>query len=166
MLDKNFIFKKFPICPPINTIKKRGQKFKNSLKTISFVNCPATPKIEFIKIKREAAVVICFGYPALIKNKNGLKNIPPPIPIIPEINPIIEPIVIDKIFGNCLIFILFLLNDLLSINKSNPAKTKTKNNNISNSFFSIEIEAPKKVNGIDPIRYGMSNLRFKLPDLT
>ena len=25
LLDKNFIFKKFPICPPIKTAKKRGQ---------------------------------------------------------------------------------------------------------------------------------------------
>jgi len=70
-----------------------------------FVSCPATPKIEFIKIKREAVVAICFGYPAFIKNNNGLKNIPPPIPTIPEINPITEPIEIDKIFGICFILI-------------------------------------------------------------
>ena len=56
LLDKNFIFKKFPICPPISTAKKRGQKFKNSLNTISFVSCPATPKIEFIKINKDAVV--------------------------------------------------------------------------------------------------------------
>ena len=42
---------------------------------------------------------------------------------------------------------------------------KTKNSNISNISFSIEIEAPKKVNGIDPIKYGPSNLRLMLPDL-
>ena len=118
MLDKNFIFKKFPIWPPISTAKKRGQKFKNSLNTISFVSCPATPKIEFIKINKDAVVAICFGYPAFIRNKNGLKNIPPPIPTIPETNPIKEPIKIDKIFGICFTITWFLLNDLLSINKN------------------------------------------------
>ena len=50
LLDKNFIFKKFPICPPIKTATKRGQKFKNSSNTTSFVSCPATPNIELIKI--------------------------------------------------------------------------------------------------------------------
>ena len=39
------------------------------------------------------------------------------------------------------------------------------NNNISNKSFSIEIEAPKKAKGMDPVRYGTSNLRFILPDL-
>ena len=61
LLDKNFIFKKLPICPPINTVIKRGQYFKNSYKTISLVNCPATPKMELININRDAVLVICFG---------------------------------------------------------------------------------------------------------
>ena len=46
-----------------------------------------------------------------------------------------------------------------------PAIVKIKNNNISNKSFSIEIEAPKKAKGMDPVRYGTSNLRFILPDL-
>ena len=54
------------------------------------------PKIEFIKINNEAVLVICFGYPAFFKNKKGLKNIPPPIPIIPETKPIAEPTKKDK----------------------------------------------------------------------
>ena len=53
-------------------------------------------KTEFIKINNEAVLVICFGYPALIKNKIGLKNIPPPIPTTPETKPITEPIKKDK----------------------------------------------------------------------
>ena len=89
-------------------------------------SCPATPKIEFIKINKDAVVAICFGCPAFIRNKNGLKNIPPPIPTIPETNPIKEPIKIDKIFGICFTITWFLLNDLLSINKNIPAITKTK----------------------------------------
>ena len=42
---------------------------------MSFVSCPATPNIELIKINRDAVVAICFGYPAFIKNKIGLKKI-------------------------------------------------------------------------------------------
>ena len=60
-----------------------------------FVNCPIIPKIEFIKINNEAVVTICFGFPALIKNKIGLKKIPPPIPTIPDMNPKIHPIIIE-----------------------------------------------------------------------
>ena len=40
------------------------------------------------------------------------------------------------------------------------------NNNISNNSFVIEIEAPKNAKGIEPIKYGVSNLRLRLPDLT
>ena len=104
------------------------------------------------KINKDAVVVICFGYPAFIRNKNGLKNMPPPIPTIPEINPIKEPIKIDKIFGICFTITWFLLNDLLSINKNIPAITKTKKSKISNNSFPIEIEAPKKAKGMDPKR--------------
>ena len=69
-VGKIFIFKKFPICPPIKTTKKSGQKFKNLSKTISFVICPATPNIELIKINKDAELAICLGCPALIKKKN------------------------------------------------------------------------------------------------
>ena len=118
-----------------------------------------------IKIKSEDVVAICFGYPAFIKNNKGLRNIPPPIPTIPEVNPITEPIKIDKIFGICFILIWSLLNDLLSINKNTPAITKTIKSNISNISFLIPIEAPIKAKGIDPVRYGVSNLRLRFPDL-
>ena len=40
------------------------------------------------------------------------------------------------------------------------------NNNISNNSLEIEIEAPKNAKGIEPIKYGVSNLRLRLPDLT
>ena len=50
-------------------------------------------------MNKDAVVAICFGYPAFIKNKIGLKNMPPPIPIIPEVKPIIEPIKSEIIFG-------------------------------------------------------------------
>ena len=131
------MFKKFPNCPPMKTARKRGQKFKNSLETISFVSCPATPNIELIKINRDAVVAICFGYPAFIKNKIGLKKIPPPIPTIPEIRPIIDPIIKDKIFGISLILILLLLKDLLSRNNKKPATIRIINNNISNNSLVI-----------------------------
>ena len=144
---------------------KRGQKSKNSLNTTSFVSWPATPNKELIKINKDAVVIICFGYPAFIKNRIGLKKIPPPIPTIPEINPIIDPMIIDKILGILFIFISLLLNDLLSRNKKKPATIKTTNNNISNNSLVICIEAPKKTKGIEPIRYGVSCLKSKLPFL-
>ena len=53
------------------------------------------PEIELIRINNEAAVIICFGLPAFNKNKIGLKNIPPPIPTTPEINPNTPPIKIE-----------------------------------------------------------------------
>ena len=47
-----------------------------------------------------------------------------------------------------------------------PATAKIKNNNISNRFLEISIDAPKKTKGIDPKRYGKSNFTLRLPDLT
>ena len=91
---------------------------------MSFVSWPATPKIELTKINNEAAVAICFGCPAFIKNKIGLRNIPPPIPTIPEMNPIIDPINIERTFGIEFILIWSLLYDLFLINKSFEKKIK------------------------------------------
>ena len=88
---------------PSKTKMNKGQYFKNSSKTIFLVNCPATPKIELININKEAVLVICLGQPAFNRNNIGLKNIPPPIPTIPDINPRIEPIIIDKKIGTFLI---------------------------------------------------------------
>ena len=46
----------------------------------------------------------------------------------------------------------FLLKDLLSISKKNPANIKIKKSKISNKSLSIEIDAPKKTKGTDPIK--------------
>ena len=62
------------------------------MKTMSFVNCPIIPDMELIKINIDVVVTICFGLAALIKKRIGLKNIPPPIPTIPETKPNIAPI--------------------------------------------------------------------------
>ena len=125
MLDKNFIFKKFPICPPIKTAKKHIQKSKNLSKTISLVICPATPNIELIKINKDAEVAICLGCPAFIRKRIGLKKIPPPIPINPEKKPITDPIKIEKIFGILFILNSLFIKDLLSMNSNVPATVKT-----------------------------------------
>ena len=95
---------------------------------------------------------MCFGVPAFIKKRKGLKNIPPPIPTRPEIKPIKDPIKIDKIFGVWFILIWSLLNDLLSINKKMPANIKITNSRVSKNSLSIVIEAPTNAKGIDPIR--------------
>ena len=49
-------------------------------------------------MNNDAAVAISFALPALIKSNIGLKKIPPPIPTIPDINPIELPIKKAKIF--------------------------------------------------------------------
>ena len=46
-------------------------------------------------MKSEAAVTICLGLPAFSKKSIGLKNIPPPIPTIPETKPNAAPINIE-----------------------------------------------------------------------
>ena len=67
----------------------------NSFITLSFVNWPKTPDTELIKINRDEVVAIFLGKSALSKNKIGLKNIPPPIPTMPEIKPNVPPIRVD-----------------------------------------------------------------------
>ena len=73
---------------------------------MSLVNCPITPAIELTRMNKEVAVTICFGLPAFIKKRIGLKNMPPPIPTTPEIKPNIPPIKIEIIIGISLYFLL------------------------------------------------------------
>ena len=51
--------------------------------------------IELISINNEAVVMITLGFSAFKIKSIGLKKIPPPMPIIPEINPRMEPIKIE-----------------------------------------------------------------------
>ena len=44
-------------------------------------------------MNKEAVVTIIFGFSALSKKRIGLRNIPPPIPTIPDIKPRTEPII-------------------------------------------------------------------------
>ena len=105
-----------------------------------------------IKINKDALLVICLGYPAFIKNRRGLKKIPPPIPTIPDIKPIIDPIEIEINLGILLILIFSFLKALLSISKKMPATDKIQNNKISNKLFSIDIDPPINAKGIEPIK--------------
>ena len=50
-------------------------------------------------MNNEAAVTMCFGLPAFIKNNIGLKKIPPPIPTTPEIKRKIPPFKFQSEFG-------------------------------------------------------------------
>ena len=84
-----------PIKPPIKTLKKSGQYITNSFIILSLVNWPKIPDIELTKINKDAVVIIFFGLSAFNKNKIGLKNIPPPIPTIPEINPSKDPMITE-----------------------------------------------------------------------
>ena len=95
LFEKIFKFKKFPNCPPISTASKRYQYPKTSFNTSFFVSCPIIPDRELIRINIEAKVTMCLGFAALAKKSIGLKNIPPPIPTTPDINPSIAPIIIE-----------------------------------------------------------------------
>ena len=77
-------------------------------------------------------MIIFFGLSAFNKNKIGLKNIPPPIPTIPEINPSKDPMITEiKILSFLTVTSLFSYA-LLFINNKLPATDKIKNNKIDN----------------------------------
>ena len=105
-----------------------------------------------MRINNDATAAICLGYPAFIRKRIGLKNIPPPIPTTPEKKPIIDPIIIEKKFDTFFNLNSLFFRKLLSINSNIPATAKIINNNISNRFLEISIDAPKKANGIEPKR--------------
>ena len=50
-------------------------------------------------MNNDEAVAICFALSALITKSIGLKKIPPPIPTIPDTNPIAPPMKREKVFG-------------------------------------------------------------------
>ena len=103
-------------------------------------------------MNKEAAVTICFGLPAFIKKRIGLKKIPPPIPTTPEMKPNIPPIKIEIIIGISLYVLSSSSYDLKFIKSSVPAKAKTKNKKISNKLFSIGKDPPMYARGTDPIK--------------
>ena len=88
-----------------------------------------------------------------------------------------EPIELSSTVGSDVIFdhLIVLAEDntkftLVENSKSNNKNndiciTKTKNNNISNNFFSIGKEPPMYAKGIEPTKYGIKSLRFKFPAL-
>ena len=87
--EKVFAPRYEPINPPIDAAIKRGVS-----KPISIIpddNLPSKPLIELISIKNAETALVFFGFAQFINIISGLKNIPPPIPTIPEIKPIIPP---------------------------------------------------------------------------
>ena len=74
--------------------------------------------IELINIKIDAIIII-FGLTARIKNKIGLKNIPPPIPTTPEIKPNVPPI--NREITKGISHILMSSYDLNLTNNNKPA---------------------------------------------
>ena len=72
LLEKILRFRKLPISPPIKTDKNSGQYKKNSLRTLSLVNWPKIPEIEFISINNDAVVTIFLGLSAFNKKRIGL----------------------------------------------------------------------------------------------
>ena len=135
-------------------------QFDTSDRIFSFVSCPKIPEIELININKEAVVTIIFGFSAFIKKRIGLRNIPPPIPTIPEINPNTEPINKEIKKFNFLTIKLLFSQDLLFISNKKPAIERTKNKKISKISFSIFNVPPKKANGTDPIKKGSNNLKL------
>ena len=86
-------------------------------------------------MNNDAAVAMCFALPALISNSIGLKKIPPPIPTIPDINPIEPPIKKEKIFGIFLWVWSVSSNDLKLKSNKIPAMINTANKSISKKIF-------------------------------
>ena len=105
-------------------------------------------------------MIIFFGLSAFNKNKIGLKNIPPPIPTIPEINPSKDPMITEIKILSFLTVISLFSYALLFINNKLPATDKTKNNKISNISLLIINVPPIYAKGIEPIKNGNSS--FKL----
>ena len=110
------------------------------------------PEIELINMNIDAVVIICFGLPARIKKRIGLKNIPPPIPTTPDINPIDPPIMNDTTLGIFLFILLVSSNDLNFKSNDSPANDKTIKSKISKKFLSNWRDPPIKAKGIDEIR--------------
>ena len=90
LLEKILRFRKFPKSPPIKTAKNSGQYKKKSLRTLSLVNWPKIPEIEFISINNDAVVTIFLGLSAFINFhvfNSSIINLPPSKTIM---NPIIK----------------------------------------------------------------------------
>ena len=103
-------------------------------------------------MNNDAAVAISFALPALINSNIGLKKIPPPIPTIPDINPIELPIKKAKIFEIFLWTWPVSSNDLKLKSNKIPATINTKNNRISKKLLLIDKVPPINARGIDEIR--------------
>ena len=80
-----------PICPPIKTVIKSIEVKCQSIVKLGFVNWPKIPAIELTKINKLAVAAIFLGVFQFVKWSNGAKNIPPPIPAIPDTKPIKPP---------------------------------------------------------------------------
>ena len=128
LLENILRCRKLPKSPPIKTAKNSGQYRKNSLRTLSLVNCPKIPEIELIRINNDALVTIFLGLSAFNKKRIGLKKIPPPIPTTPEMKPRIDPIIIEIKKLIFFITIFFSPYDLLFASNNKPAIDKTINN--------------------------------------
>ncbi len=85
---------------------------------------PFEPEIEFTKINRADTAAACFIVPQPNKIIIGLSIIPPPIPIIPENNPIAEPISKDNsvfdVFKVCFSFPIICSILKIAIAKNRP----------------------------------------------
>lgn len=102
---------------------------------------PAIPEIEFTKINKADTAAVCFKLPQCNNNITGLKIIPPPMPIIPDITPIAAPIINDHTrfcFLNFSILLNFKPINLITENRSNIPKIVLYNP------ASIFINPPKK----------------------
>ncbi|MNF06059.1 hypothetical protein D3C80_2059330 [compost metagenome] len=65
-------------------------------KLISFLeNCPNIPDIELTRIKKLLKPAMFFAVSKWASFNNGDKNIPPPIPVIPDKPPIKPPAILN-----------------------------------------------------------------------
>ena len=81
----------------------------------SFERNPNIPEIEFTKMNKVETAAVCFKFAQPNKSKIGLKTIPPPIPIKPDKNPTIAPIIIAYFIFIPLNSVLFSKNLVIEI---------------------------------------------------
>src|SRR5438270_2721183 len=78
-----------PIAPPMIAAAERMNA--NAGMDCLALTKPARPAIEFTKMNNAETADACFVFAHLENRRRGVRNIPPPVPVRPERNPIPEP---------------------------------------------------------------------------
>ena len=146
----NFLLPKYaPAIPPI--IAAISINEEDVGKVPPFVTNPKRPAIELTKINNAETAAVCFMVAHPKRSSTGLKIIPPPIPISPDINPITAPM------NNAKGMLMGLIAAFPFPNKPNnlaTANSKTVAKIILYQCVSMVIIPPRNENGIEAMANG------------